>query len=165
MVMPNKTQKRREEIVAAAAAHLIAHGFANSGIRAIAQSAGLSDRMIMYYFETKDDLVAEALKLVARELAAGMDAAVPKGGRTPQQVLDALAQTLRSDEVRAVMRLWFEIIGLAMRGQEPYRQVAAELIERSEAQIAEKLRSDQKHRAAEVLARLEGELMLALLRA
>ncbi|MEM1435226.1 MAG: TetR/AcrR family transcriptional regulator [Pseudomonadota bacterium] len=163
MTEPSKNQKRRAEIVAAAAAHLVAHGFANSGIRAIARTAGMSDRMIMYYFETKDDLVAEALELVAEQLAAGMDAAVPKGGLTPRQVLDALAGMLKSEEVQAVMRLWFEIVGLAMRGQEPYRRIAAELVDQSEAQIAAKLRTDQKHRAGEVLASLEGGLMIALL--
>ena len=55
------------------------------------------------------------------------------------------------------------MIGLAIRGEAPYRQTAVKLIEQSEEKIRDKLRSDQKHRAREVLARLEGELMLRLL--
>jgi len=163
MVPLEKTEKRRKEIIEAAAGHLIRHGFQSSGLRAIAQSAGLSDRMLMYYFETKEDLVAEALKLIGESLASGMDQAVPKGNVTVAQILEALSRTMQSDEVQAIMRLWFEIVGLAMRGQEPYRETAALLLSRSEAQIRDKLRSDQKHRAREVLSSLEGRVMVGLL--
>ena len=158
-----KTELRRQEIIQAAAVHLIEHGLHDSGLRAIARSAGLSDRMIMYYFATKEELVSEALVLIGESLADGMGAAVPNGNATAKQILDALTETLQSDDVQAIMRLWFEIIGLAMRGQQPYLRTAALLLERSEAQIRDKLRSDQKHRAREVLGALEGRVMVDLL--
>ncbi len=163
MVPLEKTEKRRQEIITAAAAHLVAHGFQNSGLRAIAQSAGISDRMIMYYFDTKEDLVAAALEMIGANIAAGMDDAVPQGNATPRQILDALQDALLSEEAQAIMRLWFEIIGLAMRGQQPYEQTAARLLQQSEEQIRAKLRADQKHRAREVLATLEGRVMVELL--
>lgn len=143
--------------------HLIQHGLHTSGLRAIARSVGISDRMIMYYFETKEDLVSEALLLIGEQMAASTEAAIPRGNASAKAILDTLTESLRSDEVRAVMRLWFEIIGLAMRGQDPYRRTAEHLLARSEAQIRSKLRSDQKHKAPEVLAALEGSIMLDLL--
>ncbi len=158
-----KTAKRRQQIVEAAAAHLVEHGFANSGLRAIAQSAGLSDRMIMYYFDTKEELVATALEQIGDNIASGMDSAIPKGNVTASQILEALTDTMQSEDVQGAMRLWFEIIGLAMRGQQPYQQIAALLLSRSESQIRDKLRSDQKHRAREVLETLEGRVMVGLL--
>ena len=163
MASRQKTENRRREIVEAAAAHLVAHGFKGSGLRAIAKSVGVSDRMIMYYFETKEDLVTEALTLVGENLADGMDQALPQRNQSTGQVLSVLSQALRAEEVRGVMQLWFEIIGLAMRGEEPYRRTAALLLSRSEEQIKSKLRTDQKHRAREVLAALEGEVMIGLL--
>ena len=158
-----KTEKRRQEIVEAAASHLIEHGFQSSGLRAIAKSSGVSDRMIMYYFATKDDLVSAALEMIGDGFAAGMDSAMPEGNATPNQILETLSQTMQSDEAQAIMRLWFEIIGLAMRGQEPYRKTASLLSTRSEEQIRNKLRSNQKHRAREVLNALEGRVMVSLL--
>ncbi len=163
MAPHSKTEKRRQEIVGAAAAHLIEHGLQKSGLRAIAESAGMSDRMIMYYFETKDDLVAAALTMIGETLALGMESAVPQNNLSARQVLDALKENLKSNEVQAVMRLWFEIIGMAMRGQQPYSKTAALLLSRSEESLRAKLRSDQKHRAREVLASLEGEMMISLL--
>ena len=159
----DKTEKRRQEIIGIVAMHLVRDGFQNSGLRAIAKSVGMSDRMIMYYFETKEELIAEALSMVGENLADGMEQSLPEGKGTVNQVLAALLQSGQSAEVKAVMRLWFEIIGLSMRGQEPYQKTVAQLLERSEERIRGKLRADQKHRAREVLARLEGELMLGLL--
>ncbi len=163
MASHSKTEKRRQEIVEAAAAHLIEHGLQKSGLRAIAQSAGMSDRMIMYYFKTKDDLVAAALTMIGENLALGMEHALPQNNLSARQVLEALAVNLKSADAQAVMRLWFEIIGLAMRDQQPYSATAALLLSRSEESIRAKLRTDQKHRAREVLASLEGEIMISLL--
>ena len=70
---------------------------------------------------------------------------------------------MHNPEGELVMRLWFEIVGLAMRDQQPYKQTAAILLEGWEDQIREALRTDQKHRAREVLAALEGRLMVHLL--
>ena len=163
MTAQNKTEKRRNEIVEAAASHLVAHGFQHSGLRAIARSVGISDRMIMYYFETKEDLISAALERIGESLANGMDDAVPLSNMTAGQVLNALSGALQAEEVRPIMQLWFEIIGMAMRGEEPYRQTAAILLSRSEEQIRSKLRSDQKHRAREILAALEGSVMIDIL--
>ncbi len=158
-----KTEKRRQKIVGAAVAHLIEHGLQNSGLRAIAQSAGMSDRMIMYYFETKDDLVSEALTVISDHLADGMEHSLPSKKVTAQQLLDALLDQEQSDESLAILRLFFEVIGLAMRGAEPFTSIAAQILQRSEERIRARLRVDQQHRARDVLARLEGELMIRLL--
>lgn len=123
----------------------------------------MSDRMVMYYFETKDDLVAEALKMIGESLVAGIESAFPQRNMTARQMLEALSANMKSDDVQAVIRLWFEIVGLAMRGEQPYRDTAALLLTQSEESIRAKLRSDQKHRAREVLGSLEGELMIGLL--
>ncbi|MEM1230547.1 MAG: TetR/AcrR family transcriptional regulator [Pseudomonadota bacterium] len=158
-----KTQKKRQEIIEAAAAHLIDHGLHTSGLRAMGASIGMSDRMLMYYFETKEALVSEALLLIADGLAASAEASLPKGNASTRQVLEALTANLNVPQVQAVMRLWFEIIGLAMRGQEPYRSTAETILRQSEDQIRARLRTDQKHRAREVLSTLEGTLMVRLL--
>ena len=159
----DKTAKRRSEIVMAAAAHLIENGLRTSSLRAIAKSAGLSDRMIMYYFKTKEDLVADALLLIGDQLLAGIEAALPGRSLSVSEILDALSNSMSAAETRAVMRLWFEIVGQAMRGEEPYRSTAATLLERSEERIRDKLRSNQKHRARELLGTLEGRLMVDLI--
>ncbi|MDA8672507.1 TetR/AcrR family transcriptional regulator, partial [Gammaproteobacteria bacterium] len=59
--LKNQTKPKRQDIIAAVAMHLLRDGFRNSGLRALAESVGMSDRMVMYYFETKEELIEEAL--------------------------------------------------------------------------------------------------------
>ena len=158
-----KADERRKHIIDAAAQHLIREGFRNSGLRALATSIGISDRMVMYYFETKDELIAAAIGAIAENLAVGMEQSLPPGTISAQQALDALLSQEQNQETTAIMQLWFEIVGLAVRGDEPYKSTASLLLSRSEERIRNKLRSGQKHRAREVLASLEGELMIRLL--
>ncbi len=150
-------------MVGAVAAYLVQHGFQKGSLRSIAEHIRVSDRMILYYFVTKERLIAEAIELIGAKMAADMAATPPYRNATVGQVLEALLNSSDSEENVAAIQLWFEMIGLAIRGEAPYRQTATTLIRQSEEKIRAKLRSDQKHRAREVLARLEGELMLRLL--
>ena len=154
---------RREEIVRAVAAHLVREGFANSGIRALATSAGLSDRMLMYYFETKDALITDALRLLAARMAASLELLLPRRPTPPEQIVEALMGSAGGAEQQAVLRLWFEIVGLAMRGQEPYRTAVREILDGWTAWIEARLRPAQRARAPALLAEIEGRLMVALL--
>lgn len=159
-----KTAERRKEIVDAVAQHLVVDGFRNSGLRALAKSIGISDRMVLYYFETKEDLIAAAISTIGESLADGMEQSLPAGLASASQVLDALLGQKQTKEVKAILQLWFEIVGLAIRGDEPYKTTASLLLSSVEARIKKKLRSGQKPRAREVLASLEGELMIRLLK-
>ena len=154
---------RKQEIVQAAAEHLVLYGFKKSGLRALSQTIGISDRMIMYYFDTKEDLFTDAVRLIADALADGMEKAMPKGRPSASQMLDALSATPPNDEIMAVLKLWFEIVGYAARGIEPYKSTAALILETSEARIQARLRADQKDKAREVLSSMEGRLLLKVL--
>lgn len=157
------TAQKRREIVLAVAGHLIRDGFANSGIRALAESAGISDRMLMYYFETKEELIASALMVMAENMSAGLDALLPRRPVAAATIVDVMAQAAAREDQEAVLRLWFEVIGLAIRGQEPYRSTVKRILARWEMWISDRLRTGQKDQAASVLAQIEGLLMLKLL--
>lgn len=158
------TRLKREEIIHLVAQHLVTRGFENSGIRALAESVGISDRMLMYYFEKKEDLIAQALLLLAEGMTASLDELIPQNRASVRQIVNALtAIDNQNDLQRGVLMLWFEIIGLAVRGGDPYRATAKQILEGYEAWIANKLPPDQKHRATETLAQIEGQIMLDLL--
>ena len=160
----SQSEQKRAEIVAAVARHLVLEGFRNSGLRALAASVGISDRMIMYYFPTKEDLVAAALMKVAGDMAESLDRVLPDGRASASQIVEALVASGRRPEIQPTLRLWFEIVGLAMRGEGPYRETARQILAGWEEWIAARLGSQRAHLAGEVLARIEGELMVSLIR-
>ncbi len=159
-----KTSDKRTHIIKAVAAHLVREGFSNSGIRALATSAGLSDRMLMYYFETKESLIASALRRLAENMAEGLEALLPPKPMTPEAIVRTLVESARMPGQAAVLQLWFEIVGLAVRGQEPYRSTVNDILAAWEAWLLLRLAPKDQHRARAVLAEVEGSLMLALVR-
>lgn len=159
---PSDPTDKRAHIIQSVAVHLVREGFRNSGIRALAASAGLSDRMLMYYFETKDSLIASALRLLADNMAQGLEALLPPLPIAPEQIVQALIESARHPAQTAVLQLWFEIVGLAVRGQEPYCSTVNDILAAWERWVEMRLDPAERHRARSVLAEVEGSLMLAL---
>ncbi len=163
--MAADSAQKKQQIIEAAMQHLLTHGFANSGLRALAKSAGISDRMVMYYFATKDDLITEALLLMAEGMATSLAQLVPQKRASATEIVQAITQAGHSAEVVPVLRLWFEIVGRAVAGHEPYKATAALILQNWETWLADKLGPKQAHRAGELLAQIEGQIMVALIRA
>lgn len=159
-----KTQKKRREIIGTTLDHLVREGFRNSGIRALAKSVGISDRMLIHYFGTKEELIKAALLALAEGFTASLDAALPAKTTSGKKIVAAMVRSALEAEGRPALELWLEVVGLAVRGDEPYQSVARLFLDQWEQWITDKLPADQKHRASDILARIEGEVMLKLLR-
>jgi AcrR family transcriptional regulator len=160
----SQSEEKRAEIVEAVARHLVLEGFRNSGLRALAASVGISDRMIMYYFPTKEDLVAEALMKVAGDMAQSLEQVLPARRASVSRIVESLVASGRRPEIQPTLRLWFEIVGLAMHDSGPYRETARRILSGWEDWIGMKLGPRRAHLAGEVLARIEGALMISLIR-
>lgn len=162
---PEDADRKRQQIVLSVVEHLLREGFRNSNLRALAASAGMSDRMVMYYFETKEALVAEAILLLAQNLKTSLDSVLPDRQASGSRIVRTMVDSALADGSRQTLRLWFEIVGLAVRGDEPYRSTAKLFLSEWESWIQDKLPAAQKHRAGTLLAQIEGEVMIRLLRA
>lgn len=160
-----RADERRHEIAARIASHLLAEGLEAASLRPIAKAAGLSDRMLIYYFGTRDAAIAAALEVAASQLRMRlMDATAPAA--LPAEVLvERLAGFILSPGQAPVMTLWFEIAARAARGVEPYRTVAPVIAQGFLDWVREQLdpgEADRDAKALGILAQLDG---LALLHA
>jgi AcrR family transcriptional regulator len=163
MNVADKTEQRRYGIAQAAAAHLIDHGLHRSALRDIANTIGVSERMLVYYFGTKEALIRESMMIIGEQLIAGLGESLGDRKISPKVALARLKRTMSHPDVVNVIRLWFEMVGLAMRGEEPYQSSAAELMALSEQAIRQRLESRYQSQAVEVLHALEGWLIVQLL--
>ena len=161
--MSSKREDRRAALTAAVVEHLLTHGLGDSGVRSLARAAGTSDRMLLYYFGTKDDALRAAFAVVIDALSSTIEAAVPPGTMARGKLLDALLEAGRDPAMRPGMSLWFEIIGRAMRGEPVYLETARAMAAAFETFIASRLPPKLKPRAKEVLAELEGRLLVELI--
>jgi AcrR family transcriptional regulator len=161
----NIRENRRAAALDRIADHMLAHGLAPSSLRALAKASGTSDRMLLYYFADKDEIVAAALQTITGRMAAALGATIAGGGRhAPDILLAEVAAIIRSPALKPYMRLALELAALAAHGEQPYRRVAGQIADGFAAMLANALDiADDTRRqavAASVLATIDGIVML-----
>ena len=148
------------------AAHLLKSGLAETSLRELASAAGISDRMLLYYFDNKVDVISSALTNVAADLAQVLGQAVPEGTKlTPMALVDRMSRLISSKQVKPFMSLWLEVVAAAARGGKPYAHVAGQIatgfLDWAESRLVETTES-RRATAAMILAMIDG---LALIEA
>ncbi|HBX38810.1 MAG TPA: hypothetical protein DEG76_16655 [Pseudohongiella sp.] len=154
---------KKQAIRASIAAHLLATGISGHGIRALAKAADTSDRMLIYYFSSKDELLRESLMMIVDGLSIQLDQEVGDTRQSCTDLLETLTLLCQRPDWRPMTSLWFEIVGLAARGQEPFQSVACEIADAFIEWIAQHLPESEKSRAADLFAHLEGRMLLMLI--
>jgi AcrR family transcriptional regulator len=152
-----------DEVRAAAAATLRSVGIAKLTYRAVAERMGTSDRMIVYYLPSKQELVEAALLQLSGDLQTLLLAAFGTERRTVDQLAQAAWPVLSSDEGVEAFRVFFEVVGLATR-DESYAAFARLLLDSWVDWLATLTTGrtiDQRRRAAlGLVARIEGTLLV-----
>ncbi|MFC0439778.1 TetR/AcrR family transcriptional regulator [Kutzneria buriramensis] len=116
-----KGERRRHELVAAAAALLTEGGFDAVRHRAVAERAGLPLASTTYYFDSLDELVEAAVEHNGRaELDAGRARLAELQAGEPMDVIEfALDLLVKDSDTQAVLLRYERLVGTARR---PYLQ-------------------------------------------
>jgi len=159
-----KVEDRRAAIIETLVDHVLANGLAATSLRPLAKAAGTSDRMLLYYFKDKDEIVRAILEQGALRLTHLLEKRKTPEPLPRQQLLVALVDILFADDLMPYMRLALEIASLAARGDPLYRLVG-EQIERgflawAGAQLDCADDAERAVEAAQLLITLEGILFL-----
>jgi len=143
---PKLTQKRRTQMLEAAAEVIGERGLCDTRIADVAERAGLSPALVVYYFGSKEKVLTEALAYAEdlfyieafRELT-GIEGATEKLVRLIELACPAAEQS-ETDEYWA---LWVELWSRALRNDEAARKREA-LDQRWRTTIAEVVREGQR---------------------
>ena len=146
--------------------HVLRHGVATLSLRPLAAALGTSDRMLLYYFGSREQLLVAVLGAVGQQLRAGLEADLAPRPVRPAELLRQTWEGLRSPAAEAHLRLYVEVSGLAARGMEPYRTVAGDVASGWLTWIAAHLDVTETERpaaAAGILTVLDGLLLVRFL--
>ena len=153
-----------DEILDEAVEVAVANGLAELTFAKVAAGLGISDRMVVYYFPTKLDLVAGVAARLGAELQQLLAKAFGDERRSPDDLLALAWPVLASRRGDRVFALFFELIGFASAGQEPYPQMVRSLMEAWRDWLAERVVGERtelrRRRALSVMARIDGLLMI-----
>jgi AcrR family transcriptional regulator len=156
---------QRERSISLLSAHLLATGLSQTSLRQLAAAAGVSDRMILYYFTDKADIIQSVLARIAAEMTALLDGAVPKDVQmSASALMTHAAQITLGPKMRPYMALWIEIIAAAAKDEQPYlgvsKLVTAGFLDWIEARLAGPSGSEKRAVAAMVFAMIDGLTIL-----
>ncbi|HUO80592.1 MAG TPA: TetR/AcrR family transcriptional regulator [Steroidobacteraceae bacterium] len=89
---------RRDEIALVACRVVAQHGFGEATVVKIAREAGYTTGMIAHYFDSKQEIILAALRLILKRMEERLEA---RTGGAELGLLDLLAESLPLDEQRA----------------------------------------------------------------
>ena len=115
----------KEKLLEAVADVALAGGIADRSLRAIAEAAGTSHRMLIHHFGSREGLLIDVIRAVEARQRDALSELVAESTEVPGDLADRFWRHLRSPELAPQERLFFEVYGQALQG----RQWAKPLLE------------------------------------
>ncbi len=132
-----RSTARREELATLATDYALEHGLIGLSLRPLAAAVGTSDRMLLYHFAGKDDLVSTLLG-ISNDRSVKAVRALPRSRTVRTAVLD-LWRASTSEASDRCQRMYVEAAALGLLGREPYLSVVREANQRWVKALADHL--------------------------
>ena len=160
----HKPKMSKDTLLPLQEAHVMEHGLGGESLRPLAKAAGTSDRMLIYHFGNKEQLITDLLEYIAAIYSTALEAGLgPDRAATRQECAARILAQSREPMMQQFMVLWWEIVAGAARGLPGYKPAAEQMIARQidwlEQQMPEN-DPDPRGGARYLMTLLEGSLML-----
>ncbi|MEV6115910.1 TetR/AcrR family transcriptional regulator [Streptomyces sp. NPDC052109] len=114
-------------------AYVVRNGLTDLSLRPLARALGTSDRMLLYYFGTKERMIAEALALYerrpllrARDLLETFGS--PADARSLRLFMEELWRQFSDPDVRTTLPLYLEVMSASLLHPDRYGPVMRDII-------------------------------------
>lgn len=156
-------QAQREKVIQALADHLLANGLGQTSLRQLAAACDTSDRMLLYYFTDKAEIMTTVLSRVTEQFSVALDQALPAREMAPHDLLLKATALVRTPAMRPTMRLWLDMVAAAAREEPPFPAIATSILHQLMHWIEVRLEGPageaKRQRAAFLLAVIDGIAM------
>jgi AcrR family transcriptional regulator len=108
-------ERHRGELLERIVDYVMANGLADLSLRPLAAALGSSPRVLLYYYRSKEELIAEVLgraRLRQRDLFAS---SLPRDPQSYAETIRAAWALMSAPQNEPVFRLFFEVYGLALQ--------------------------------------------------
>lgn len=156
-----KADTRKAEITVRLADHILAHGLIASSLRSLANAAGTSDRMLLYYFADKAEIIGTALESIAARTVNLLIARTASHRLPYKTLLGQLKVVLDDPELWPYLRVFLEMVSRSASGDPLYREISERIGRGFYAWGMHQLDSEQPEiDAARLLVASEGFIIL-----
>jgi AcrR family transcriptional regulator len=155
----------KEKALAAVVGVALADGIADKSLRAIAEAAGTSHRMLIHHFGSREGLLVAVIQEVEARQRAVLSELTTGSGEDPLAQSLRFWEHLRSPDLAPQERLFFEVYSQALQGRRWARPLLDGIVENWIGPLAARLEADAGVDAetARVIARLQVALGRGLL--
>jgi AcrR family transcriptional regulator len=153
----------KEEILEGALAAAREEGLSQLTFGRLARRLGINDRTIVYYFPTKDTLIAEVVVSTGAQLQQALGRAFSEPAPDHLALARAAWPVLAHADHDPIFALFYEAAGLATAGLAPYETLVPQLIEAWIVWLTTFLTGTARQRRAEAeatVALVDGLLLL-----
>lgn len=156
----------KAEILDGALAAAFDDGLSQLTFGRVATWLGISDRVVVYYFPTKDDLISEVVLAMGVQLQEMLAQAFAQPATDHIELINAAWPVVATAKADPVFALFFEANGLAVSGRAPYKELVPTLVEMWISWAADFIDGTPAVRRTEAeaaIALIDGLLLLRLL--
>jgi AcrR family transcriptional regulator len=126
---------RREELLSQTVDYVWEHGLIGLTLRPLAAALGTSDRMLIYHFGSRDQLVSEVVA-ANNDFATAVIDSLP-AARSVRAGVNALWRAYQVDPLHRSLDIYCQAVATGLLGEEPYRSVARASNARWSAHLAD----------------------------
>jgi AcrR family transcriptional regulator len=119
----------KEKLLEAVTDVALAGGIADRSLRAIAEAAGTSHRMLIHHFGSREGLLIDVIRAVEAQQRGALRELVAQSTEVPGDLADRFWRHLRSPELGPQERLFFEVYGQALQGRQWARPLLEGVVE------------------------------------
>jgi AcrR family transcriptional regulator len=154
----------QESILKASMHVVLAEGVSALSYGRVAKELAISDRMVVYYFPAKSDLISAVIVAIGSELQLMLEEAFGSEPLSAKELMRRAWPVLSVKKAQSMFNGFFEVIGLASAGQSPYDELAPVLLNGWIDWLADRVKAQNAVRrreiAASVVAQIDGLLMI-----
>lgn len=155
---------KRAALIDRLADHILAEGLLSASLRPLAKAVGTSDRMLLYYFKDKDDLIAAVLDCIAARIMVLLDQASAPAPLPLDTLTPLLVTQVKSEQFWPYLRLWLEVAALSAGGDPLYKtcgeRIGRGFVTWAAAQLTGDTPDQRQRDAAKLLIQVEGSVLL-----
>ncbi len=160
----NKNYTRRAAIIERLTDFVLAEGLSAASLRPLAKAAGTSDRMLLYYFADKTEIITAVLEQISARLVGRISKRTAADPLPLDELRRKFAGILFEENLWPYMRIWLEVASRAAMGDAYYRAVGEQIgrgfLEWGKMQLKSDSEAQRDIDAARLLVSIEGMLFL-----
>lgn len=158
-----KKEQKRAEIIGKLATHFLEAGLGDTGVRRLAAVADTSDRMLLYYFENKEEILAAVLGEIGGGFTDVLDALFGREPLKPSDAVEKIWEMVSDEAAAGQLRLWLDLSSRASRGDPFFGAIVEQMAEGWVVWLSGMLavpEADKRPLAVLIMSAIDGQVML-----